>query len=640
VKEARALSTGTKIVERLTRVLAIALVLWSVIYMSHGLDYLGIIVAPDQYKASFLGIILPLAFLSYRAKKGLTRVQWYDWLLIAVAIVPNAYVFLFNDSWRLHEIVGPTTYETAFGIALTLVLLEALRRVFGIILPLVLVLFLIHPLLSSYLPGLLSGKGYSLTRVWGVIYFPPEGIFGMPLNIAGTLVIAFLVFGQFLIKSGAGETLMDLALSLVGRARGGAAKGAIVGSCLFGSLSGSSAANVAITGTFTIPLMKTSGFRPDFAGGVEASASNGGQLMPPVMGAVIFVMADFLQVPYIEICYVALIPALIYYFCMFMGIHFEACRLGLKSLPASDLPSFRNTIKAGWLYFIPILVLIYLMFGLKYTPELSSLWATVSLILVTAFRKTTRLGFQGIMDAMEGSGRSIIQVGLACAMAGIIMASLSLTGVAVLISGELVKVASGNMFILLILAAIASFIFGMGMTAIPCYIFVAIMVAPALVQMGISEMAAHFFVFWLALGSFITPPVCIAAYVASAIAQSPPMRVGLQATLIGIGIYIIPFAFIYNPAILLEGSVSEIVLTITFVLLGIVALSAGIADYLVQRAGWVKRSLLFLSAFMIFFPSWTTRVSGLGVIAAILVWQIRFRISEAKSAVSEFETTI
>lgn len=630
------MATGTRIVEKVTRALAIVLVLWSVIYISHGFDYLGITIAQDQYKASFLGLVLPLAFLSHRAKKGVTRVQWYDWLLIAVALVPNVYVFLFNDSWRLHEILGPTTYETAFGVALTFVLLEALRRVFGIVLPLVLLLFLIHPLLSSHLPGILSGKGYSVTRVWGVIYFPPEGIFGMPLSIAGTLVIAFLLFGQFLVKSGAGETLMDLALSLVGRARGGAAKGAIVGSCLFGSLSGSSAANVAVTGTFTIPLMKSSGFRPDFAGGVEASASNGGQLMPPVMGAVVFVMADFLQMPYIEICYVALIPALMYYFCMFMEIHFEACRFGLKSLPPSDLPSFRNTIKAGWLYFIPIIVLIYLMFGLRYTPELSCLWATVSLVVVAGFRKRTRLGIRVMLDAVEASGRSIIQVGLACAMAGIIMASLSLTGVAILISGELVKAASGNLFVLLLLAAVTSFIFGMGMTAIPCYIFVAIMVAPALVEMGISQLGAHFFVFWLALGSFITPPVCIAAYVAAAIAQSPPMKVGLQATLIGIGIYVIPFAFIYNPPLLLAGSPSEIVLTVTFVLIGIVGLSAGISGYLLMRTGWAQRIPLLAGAVLSFAPGWTMRLLGLGLIVAIFMWQMRFGISESKVVVGEY----
>jgi len=382
--------------------------------------------------------------------------------------------------------------------------------------------------------------------------------------------------------------------------------------------------------------MKNSGFRPDFAGGVEAAASNGGQLMPPVMGAVVFVMADFLQMPYIEVCYVALIPALIYYFCMFMVIHFEACRFGLESLPTDDLPSFKSTIRAGWPYFIPIAVLIYLMFGLQYTPELSCLWATVCLLLVAGIRKRTRLGIRGILDALEASGRSIIQVGLACAMAGIIMASLSLTGVAILISGELVKVASGDLFVLLLLAAVTSFIFGMGMTSIPCYIFVAIMVAPALVQLRISEVAAHFFVFWLALGSFITPPVCIAAYVASAIAQSPPMKVGLQATLIGIGIYLIPFVFVYNPPLLLEGSPSEIALIIAVVLVGVVALSASISDYLLMKAGWAQRMLLLASAVMIFTPGWVARAFGLGLFAAVFTWQLRFRISGSKEAVSGF----
>ncbi|MCJ7769658.1 MAG: TRAP transporter fused permease subunit [Dehalococcoidales bacterium] len=620
----------TNAIQKLTRVLAIILAIWSVAYIAHLPSYLGINVAPPQHQAIFLALALALTFLSYPAKKGKPPGNWYDWLLVILGIIPCGYVVIFYDLWQFHAGISIVTYEVIFGISLTLAVLEGLRRVLGMIITVLLILFILHPLFNDHLPGILSGRGYPLERVISAIYFPPEGIFSVPLNIAATIIIGFLVFGQFLIYSGAGEVLMDLALSLVGRRRGGAAKAAIAGSGLFGSLSGSVAANVAITGTFTIPMMKSSGYRSDFAGGVEASASNGGQLMPPVMGAVAFVMADMLEVPYFKICSVAFIPAISYYFCMFMQAHFEASRLGLEGLSASDLPSFRKTVKKAWLYLLPVVVLIYLLFGLKYSPELSSFWATVCLVLITAFKKETRLSLREVSDALEKSGRAVTQVALPCVMAGVAMASLSLTGVALYMAGEIVKLAGGHLFLLLLLAAMASFIFGLGMTSIPCYIFVTIMVAPALEQVGISRMAAHFFVFWLALGSFITPPVCIAAFVASAIAQASPMRVGVRATLIGIGIYIIPFAFIYNPGLLLMGSLFEIVSSTIFVLIGLVALSAAIEGYLLERINLFQRALLFASAVLMFAPHWKTRFFGTVILAAIFAWQYRNKLQNAR----------
>ena len=306
---------------------------------------------------------------------------------------------------------------------------------------------------------------------------------------------------------------------------------------------------------------------------------------------------------------------------MFMQVDFEAGRLGLHGLPSSDLPSFRNTLKTEWPYFLPVVVLIYLMFGVKYPPDFSAFLAALSIIVTGLFKKRARLGLYQVSSVLEMTGKNIIQVGLSCAMAGIMMASVSLTGVAVLLSGEIVKIAAGSLFILLFLAAVASFIFGLGMTALPCYIFVAVMVAPALIQMGITPMAAHLFVFWLAVSSFITPPEGVAFFVSAAIAKAPPMKVGWRAMLLGIGNFIIPFVFIYNPGFLLEGSLSKIILDVLFVVIGIVPLTAGIAGYFLNRVSWSLRVLLVGSAFLIFVPNWWSRLFGIGATAIVLTWQ-------------------
>lgn len=322
---------------KLIRGLAITVPLWSCIYISHLPEYLGIGIAPVQHQAIFLGLILPLAFLSHAAKKGSTGVKWYDWCFVVISVITNAYVLFFFELWQANGNSDPKSYEIVFGILLTIAILEGIRRVLGIVLTILTTVFILHPIFSNHLPGLFLGRGHSVSTVASVLYFPPEGIFSLPLNIAATIVIGFLTFGGVLVATVAGQILNGLAFSTVGGVRGGAAKAACVASGLFGMISGSPAANVGVTGTFTVPMMKRTGYSAVFAGGIEAAASNGGQLMPPVMGAVAFVMADMLEVPYVEVCYIAFIPAVLYYFCMFMQIDFEAGRLGLRGLPLLNL---------------------------------------------------------------------------------------------------------------------------------------------------------------------------------------------------------------------------------------------------------------------------------------------------------------
>lgn len=597
--------------------------LWCVVYLTHVLDYLGIIIAPNQHQAVFLGILLPLTFLIFPAKKGNPGGRWYDWVLIGLGVVPCGYVVFFYDLYMFHGATTTQVYELAFCLALLIPLLEGLRRTIGIALPIVTLFFLLHPLLSAHLPSILFGRGYSVERVGTITYMQPDGIFSLPLNIAATIIIIFLLFGQLLLVSGGGQILINIALSMVGRVRGGGAKSAVVASGLFGSLSGSPAANVAITGTFTIPLMKSTGYKPDFAAGVEAAASTGGTLLPPVMGVVAFIMAEWLNVPYTHIAMIACLPAVILYASLFAQVDFAAAREGLSRIPSSELPSLKQTFKQGLIYLIPVAILVYFLFGLQFTPETSALWATISILIVTSFRRKTRLNLRQIGDAMNVSAQSSVIVGLTCAMAGIMMASVATTGLATSISGIIVKFAAGSLFALLLLAALASFVFGMGIGSIPSYIFVAIMVAPALTQVGIKMIAAHLFVFWTAMSAFITPPFCVSAYVASAIAKSSPMRTGLQAIRIGIGFLLIPFAFIYNPGLILQASIIEIVIATIAVAMGLISVSAGLEGYLLKRINWGERGLLLVGGIMMLVPSYSVRLLALAMIAVIVLWQAK-----------------
>ena len=556
--------------DKLIKIIGVCLSVWCLFYLGRITEYFGIIITPTQHQGVFFGLVMFLTFLVFPAKKGKPGVKWYDWILIIMGVVPCFYVALFYDLWLLHSSTTTQPYEIVFAVALLIALLEGLRRVLGIILPILTLFFLIQPVLGEFLPGFLFSRSYSVERVLTITYASGDGIFSLPMNIAGTIVIIFLIFGQLLLVTGGGQALIDLAYSMTGRVKGGGAKAAVVASAFFGTFSGSPAANTAITGTFTIPLMKSTGYKPEFAAGVEASASTGGTVLPPVMGSVAFIMAEWLQVPYIHIAKIAFFPALILYICILLQVHFAAERDGLQRLPASSLPPFLESLQQSLIYLIPISILIYLLFGLRYTPDTSAFWATMSIPVVTAFRKKTRIDRNRTTTAFSESARAGVTVGLACAMAGLMMGSVGMTGIAASLSDTLVNISGGSTFAILLLGAFASFLFGMGIGSIPSYIFVAIMVAPALTKVGITLIAAHLFVFWFAMSAFITPPVCVSAYIAAAIAQCSAMKAGLQAIRVGIGFLIIPFAFMYNQGLILQGSAMEIVGALFSVIVAIV----------------------------------------------------------------------
>jgi TRAP transporter 4TM/12TM fusion protein len=613
---------------RLTRTGSVLLSVVCVMYVTHLLEPLGIYYLPVVHGAIFMAFVLFLTFRIYPAKKGADAPGWYDWILIVAGVIPCSYIVFFYDLWQYNAGVQTQGYEIVLATAFVVVLLEALRRVVGMSLVVTTLFFILHPMFCDRLPSILCCRGYSFGRVMGQFFRPSQGLLGPEVEIASTIVITFLLFGQMLVYSGAGDTLLGLTFAVVGRFRGGPAKAACISSGLFGMVSGSPSANAATTGTFTVPMMKSVGYRAEVAGAIEAVAANGGQLMPPVMGVVAFIMAEMLQIPYARVCFVSFVPAFLYYIMIFLQLDFDAARFNRVGMKSSEIPRLATTLRKGYLHIVPILILIYVLFVMRYSPELSAIFATAGIVLMTLFAATVlkqppRLTVRKAVLAFEDAAKGVVIIGLTCAMAGIMMVSVSLSGVALSLSNNIVEIAGNSLLLLLLLAGVSSFVLGLGLASIPCYIFVAIMVAPALQKVGIPEIASHLFVFWWAVASFITPPVGVSFFVAAAIARADVMKTGWLATYFGIANYLLPFAFIYNPGLLLMGSAAEVVAGIVVGLVGVTAVAAGFQGYLVVLAPLWHRLFLLSGGLLVFYPIWWTRAGAVLLIATPVVLQIR-----------------
>jgi TRAP transporter 4TM/12TM fusion protein len=494
----------------------------------------------------------------------------------------------------------------------------------GWALPAVVIFFVIHALFTEHFPGILFGRAPSLERLTGDIYLGLGGIFGYPVWIAGTVVITFILFSQLLIESGAGHFFLNLALSLVGGLRGGPAKVAVVASSFFATLSGSPTANVVATGSITIPLMKNTGYPPHFAAAVEAVASKGGQLTPPIMGAVIFLMVEATGFSYLDIAIAAALPAFLYYFAIFLQVDFRAARTGLRGLSRAELPSLKQTLKEGWQYLIPLVTLVCLIAYRRHSPQEAALYSMVVLWIVSLFRRESRLGPSRIINGFKSGASTTLYAAIPCALAGVILASLSTTGLGLRFSGQVINLAGGNLAVLVGLAAISSFILGMGMTSIAIYIILAVLIAPSLVEMGVHILAAHLFIVFWGNISFITPPVAIAAFAAAGIAGADPMKTGWQASRLGIVSFLIPFMFVWNPNLILVGSLGEILLTAVTAIIGVALLASGVEGYMPGgKINWVVRALLLSGAILLLLPSWETDIIGLAVVLPIVLQRIR-----------------
>ncbi len=634
--ETRRFRRPTGLTGKVAGILAAILPLYLISYILNVLRPFGLWIDRQSFVSSFLGMMLGLTFIFVPATKGAKkdRVPVYDIVLALLGVAGGLYATFCYGEMRWRE-GSPTASDLIFGFITVILLLEATRRLVGWPFLSVALAFLLYARFTYIFPGLLHGRGYSVGRLISSLYIGNQGIFGTPTDMAAGVIFSFVLFGQLLSLSGSGDWIMRLAYSIAGPYRGGPAKIAVVASALFGTISGSPVANVLTTGVFTIPMMKNIGYRPHFAGAVEAVASTGGMIMPPVMGAVAFLMAQFLQISYATIAIAAFLPACLYYFSVFMQVHLEAVKTGMVGIPRSELTPPRKILPQGWHFIIPIGVLVYFLIIRAYPPDVSGLYASLAVLLVSLARKGGGLGFKRVIKILEGTSLNLLLIAATCAASGIIIASVSTTGLGVRLSQLLVDVSGGNLFILLLLTAITSGILGMGLPVIPAYIVLVILVAPALVTMGIAPLQGHLFIMYFAVLSFITPPVAIAVYAACGLAGSDLWKTGLQAVRLGIVAYIVPFMFIYSPALLLSGTVTDVSFAVATAIVGVIGLSFGVEGYALKRTTWPERILLTASGVLLIMPGWKTDIAGLGILAAVLLWQYvtnrRARIAGAGS---------
>jgi TRAP transporter 4TM/12TM fusion protein len=604
------------------RVVSIIAVLMSLFHLyTAGFGVLGDI----NQRAVHLMFTFALIFLAYAATPhGRHRVSPGDIGLAIFGSVAAGYLVFHYEYVVSRELyITPILpIEWVLAIATVLLVLEASRRTNGWPLPLVATAFLVYAFVGPYLPGLLSHRGVPPAKLVDQLYLTVEGIFGIALAVSATFVFLFILFGSFLEKSGTGEFFIDLSKAMVGDMRGGPAKMAVVASGMFGTISGSAVANVMTTGTFTIPLMKRLGYTKDFAGAVEAVASTGGQIMPPVMGAAAFVLAEFTGTPYLQVCIYAAIPAVLFYLAVGIMVHFEACKLGIKGLPKNELPSFKPVLWFGWHLFLPLVGIVFFLFR-GYTPLLAGFYAVLLTVGISAVRKATRMGPRKVYAALEAGALSAISVAAACAAAGIVIGVVNLTGLGLRFSSLIIGVSGGHLLLALFLTMIASLILGMGLPTTPAYVIQAALAVPALVNLGVPVMAAHLFCLYFAVISAITPPVALAAYAGASLSGGNAMMTGFIATRLGLAAYIIPYMFVYGPALLTIGEPLDVLLAFVTALVGVVGLAAAGEGWLLGRMVVWERLLTLGSALLLIKPGWMTDLAGLILFGAVALSQFR-----------------
>ena len=578
-------------------------------------------VQPDFIQTSVhlsLALILVFTLSANKAPSSLKIV--YDWSLAVLAFITIGYHFIFYNEVAAREGVLTNT-EFWLGIGAIALLLEGTRRIMGWPLVILALIFILYTFFGPYLPELFEHRGYDLERVISQIYLGADGIFGTPLFVSSTFVVLIVIFGALLEISGASGVLMDIATALTGRARGGPAKAAVVGSSLMGMISGTAVANVLTTGTISIPLMKRTGYRPAVAGAIEAVASTGGQLMPPIMGAAAFIMADITETPYTTIALAAIIPSVLYYIAVFFAVHLEAVKMNICPVEDGDLPKIVQTFRHGGHLLLSIVIFI-LMLAFGYSIMFSSLYAIFGVVLLSFLRKWTRLTPKRLLTALINGAEAVLTVALATGTAGIIIAIISLTGLGLVFSSLIITASDGNLFIALALTMLSSLVLGMGLPTAAAYILVATLTAPALVELGVNLLAAHFFVFYSAMLSAITPPVALAAYAASGIANANPIRIAIIAVKFGLAAFIVPYFFVLNPALLGQGTLTQVGSAFVLAVLAAVAMAAAVQGWFLVKLNLIERIAIAAVVFLLFIPDTTSNISGLTVLVLVVIWQV------------------
>ena len=579
-------------------------------------------VQPDFIQTSVhLSLALILVFtLSAKGSPSFLKVSC-DWVLATLAFITIGYHFIFYNEVAAREGVLTNT-ELWLGIGAIALLLEGTRRIMGWPLVILALIFILYTFSGPYLPGLFEHRGYDVERVISQIYLGADGIFGTPLFVSATFVILIVIFGALLEISGASGVLMDIAVSMTRNSRGGPPKAAVVGSSLMGMISGTAVANVLTTGTISIPLMRRGGYRPAVAGAVEAVASTGGQLMPPIMGAAAFLMADIMEVPYLDITKAALLPALLFYIAVFASVHLEAVKTGLKPLESIDIPDVAQSLRNSGHVLLSIPVFIGTLIS-GYSVMYSSLAGIVCLLALSLLRYSSRLNPRQLIAAAVSAAEAILPVALATATAGIIIGVVTLTGMGLKFSSFIVSISGNNLLVALVLTMASSLVLGMGLPTAAAYILVATLTAPALVSMGVDLMAAHMFVFYSAMLSSITPPVALAAFAAAAICREPPMRVAMISVKFGFVAFLLPYFFVLEPRLLGMGDIGETVGVFAMAVVGVLSLACVLQGYAFGKLTTLSRIFIGIAALAVLMPDLKFKLIGIAAILAVLVaWKI------------------
>ena len=573
--------------------------------------FVGALPAMEQ-RSAHLGFALVLVFMqSFLSDKNIIR-RIVSSVFILGSLAASVYAYFGWEAMN-GRVAFPNQIDLICAGILTLAVLEATRRKLGNVLAGLGVLFIVYAMVGPWMPSAISHRGYSLSRILSFIYMDTFGAYGQVLGISATYIFLFILFGAFLEQSGAGAFFIDLATAAVGKSKGGTAKVATLSCCLFGMVSGSAPANVMAVGPLTIPMMEKSGYDKRFAGAVVSVAGTGGQFMPPIMGSAAFIIAETLGVPYLRIASAAFIPGLLYYIAIIFAIDCRSNRMQMKGL--DEVPDFWKVLKRDFYLAAPVLLLIYGLAIARWSPIKSGLWGIIAMFLVSWIRPETRMTPKKLMKAFEAAGKGSLDVVCVCALAGIIIGMLSMTGLSLKFSSLLVSLANGNQIILLVLTMIAGLILGMGMTTTSVYIVLSVLVAPALVDMGVPQLSAHMFVFYFGILSAITPPVATASYAAASVAKDDPMKLGFVAWRLGLSGYILPFIFIYSPQLLMVGTAGEIITSSISALIGVFALSLSLEGFWKYEINMVFRVSLFAAALCLIYSGWVTDVIGLVIIA-------------------------
>ncbi|MBI2359993.1 MAG: TRAP transporter fused permease subunit [Deltaproteobacteria bacterium] len=593
----------------------------------------------EQYLGLFLALILCGTFLTVPASANAPRdrIPWYDLGLAGAGLVSGVYLIIFySDPAPLVQLGYITWERVPLAILAVLLILEALRRLAGWFLVVLVLLFLLYARFTDLVPGLLGGRGTSWESLLNSLYLSSDFLLGVPLSAGASVVLPFILFGSVLIETGGGLLLTSFATAVFGRFRGGPAKVAILASSLFGTISGSPVANVAVDGAITIPMMKSIGYKPHVAAAIEAVASTGGQIMPPVMGVASFIMAEFLAVPYREVVIAAVIPAMLYYIALFVQVDLEAAKMGMRGLSREEIPPVAPVFKETLSFILPLAVLVYAMFFIPLSAGKAGAVAALTAAAAGFVRKENRAAPLRLLRALPATGRAMLDLGVLLAAAGIIIGVAAVTGLGFKLSAVLLEIGKDSAFLLLFFTAIVSMILGMGLPTSAVYILLAILVAPALTQYGILPMAAHFFIFYFGVIAVITPPIAFASFTAASIGGASPMQTGWAGTRLAALAYIVPFLFVYSPALLMRGPVWEIAASLATAIAGTWVLGMALVGYWQRPLPVLLRLMLGLSAIGLLIPlrgdalaSWVPNLLGVGVAVPLLVRE-RWRASVRK----------